>query len=69
MTIIDTQQENRVRRKLRQQGLRLQKSRARNERATTYSQYQISNPVTTMIEAGGGYTMNLDEVEAYADQT
>lgn len=60
--------ENRLRRAADRQGLRLEKSRARDPRAITYGTYMILDASTTALVAGdstNGYGLTLDEVEEY----
>jgi hypothetical protein len=57
--------ENRMRRAAARQGLRLEKSRARDPRALTWNTYQLSDPYTNTLVAGNhssGYGMGLDDV-------
>lgn len=57
--------ENRIRRAAERQGLRLEKSRARDPRAVTYRTYQLVDPSTNTIAAlglQGGYGLSLDDV-------
>lgn len=57
--------ENRLRRAAERQGLRLEKSRSRDPRATDYGTYQLVDPSTnTLVAYGlqGGYGMALDEI-------
>lgn len=62
--------ENRLRRAAHRQGLRLEKSRARDPRGITYGTYQLVDPHTnTIVYAdwayGRGYGLALDDVEQY----
>ncbi len=57
--------ENRLRRAAERQGLRLEKSRARDPRALTYGTYWLVNNGTGAVEAGDtthGYGLGLDVV-------
>lgn len=59
--------ENRLRRAAARQGLRLEKSRARDTRALTYGTYQLTDPNMNTLVAGNpsnGYGMTLDQIEA-----
>lgn len=58
--------ENRLRRVADRQGLRLQKSRARDPLALTYSTYQLVDVRTGGLAVGSisfGYGLGLDDVE------
>ena len=58
--------ENRLRRAAVRQGLRLEKSRARDPRAITFGTYRLTDPATNTVVACGradGYGLTLDEVE------
>ena len=58
--------ENRLRRMAERQGLRLEKSRRRDPRAVDYGTYQLVDPATNTLVSyglGGGYGLNLDEIE------
>ncbi|WP_168706595.1 hypothetical protein [Gordonia paraffinivorans] len=58
--------ENRARRAARRQGLRLEKSRARDPRALGYGTYRLVNTINNTVEAHdhtSGYGLSLDEIE------
>jgi hypothetical protein len=58
--------ENKLRRMAERQGLRLEKSRRRDERAYDYGTYQLVDPYTNTLVASGhqhGYGLSLDEIE------
>jgi hypothetical protein len=58
--------ENRLRHAADRQGFRLQKSRARDPRAVTYSTYQLVDVRTGGLAVGSisfGYGLGLDDVE------
>jgi hypothetical protein len=58
--------ENRLRRAATRQGLRLEKSRARDPRAIGYGTYQLTNPYSNTLVAYGlqsGYGLSLDQIE------
>jgi len=62
--------ENRLRRAAERQGLRLEKSRARDPRHLLYGTYQlvdvdINGVVLANWALGRGYGMGLDEIAAY----
>lgn len=62
--------ENRIRRAADRQGLRLEKSRARDPRSLTYGGYQLVDLETGGVvfgygNAGRGYAADLGEVEEY----
>lgn len=60
--------ERRLRRAAERQGLRLERSRARDPHALTYGTYQLTDPHTNTIVAAGrqsGYGLDLDQVETY----
>lgn len=57
--------ENRLRRAAERQGLRLEKSRSRDPRATDYRTYRLVDPSTNTLVAyavQGGYGLGLDEI-------
>lgn len=57
--------ENRLRRMAKRQGLRLEKSRARDRRALTWCTYWLIDPATDTVVAGdinSGYGLNLDDI-------
>lgn len=59
--------ENRLRRMADRQGLRLEKSRARDPRALSYGTYRLVEVATNTLAAHGapnGYGLTLDEIEA-----
>lgn len=59
--------ENRIRRIAERRGLRLEKSRRRDPRATDYGTYRLVDAETNAIEAYGDsslYGLTLDEIEA-----
>jgi hypothetical protein len=60
--------ENRLRKAADRQGLRLEKSHARNENDITYGTYQLidhqyGGTVHAVCTAGRGYGLDLDDVE------
>ena len=58
--------ENRMRRKAERQGLRLDKSRRRDPRASDYGMYMLVDVATNGVVAGaetGRHSMSLDEVD------
>lgn len=58
--------ENRLRRMAERQGMRLEKSRRRDERAVDYGTYHLVDERTNAIVASGlqsGYGLDLDEIE------
>jgi hypothetical protein len=58
--------ENRLRRMAERQGLKLEKSRRRDPRATGYGTYMLVDPDRNTIVAGdrnSGYGMSLEEIE------
>lgn len=62
--------ENRLRRMLERRGYRLMRSRARDPRDLTFGGYQIVDVQTGGVVAGygnanRGYSLDLDEVEAW----
>jgi hypothetical protein len=60
--------ESRLRRAAERQGLRLQKSRARDPRAVDHGTYQLVNQRTNSIAANGltsGYGLGLDDVARF----
>jgi hypothetical protein len=62
--------ENRLRKAADRQGLRLEKSHARNENDITYGTYQLidhqyGGTVYADCTAGRGYGLDLDDVEEY----
>jgi hypothetical protein len=62
--------ENRLRRAANRQGLRLEKSRARDPRALTYGTYQLVDPYVNCIVAyatGDGYGLGLDDIARELD--
>lgn len=62
----DKIRENRLRRMAGRQGLRLEKSRRRDTRATDYGTYQLVAAATNALASQGspnGYGMTLDDVE------
>lgn len=62
----DKIRENRLRRAAERQGLRLEKSRRRDPRASEYGTYHLVNVQTNTLAArgmSGGYGLNLDEIE------
>jgi hypothetical protein len=68
--------ENRMRRTLARRGYRLEKSRQRDRRATTYGRYLVfeirTNTVYDRIPAdrrGSDCTVTLDEIVRWADST
>jgi hypothetical protein len=67
MTYEQKVQENRVRRAAARQGMRLEKSRLRDQRATLWNTYQLTNVADSSLELGlpGGYGFSLDEVESF----
>lgn len=58
--------EQRVRRKLKSEGLILRKSRVLHTHVDNYGGYMIINAYTNGIEAGLRYDMFLDDIERYA---
>jgi hypothetical protein len=63
--------EARVRRMIDRQGYLLEKSRRRDPRAVGYGHYRIVDPTTNTVVAGAGragYTMSLDQAEAWATE-
>lgn len=67
MSDTDKVRENRLRRAAQRQGLALQKSRRRDERALDYGTYMLIDAQTNAVVAFGmqsGYGLNLDEIEA-----
>lgn len=66
MDTTEKTRENRLRRMAERQGLKLERSRRRDPRASDYGTYRLVNPETNTIEAYGGYCdygMTLDEIE------
>ncbi len=64
----DKAREDKVRRALRKEGLRLVKDRRRNDIGITASLsggYMLVDE-NNIIQAGEGYTMSLEDVERYA---
>lgn len=62
--------ENLARRRAQRQGLRLERSRSRDPRATDYGTYQLVDVRTNVIESYGlqsGYGLTLEEVEQQLD--
>jgi hypothetical protein len=60
--------ENRLRRAADRQGLRLEKSRARDPRSHTYGTYQLVDPYINSLVAGStnfGYGLDLEDVARY----
>lgn len=59
--------ENRLRRAAKRQGLMLVKSRRRDRRASDYGTYGLIDPNRNAWVAwrGGGFGMDLDQVEAW----
>ncbi len=55
--------ENRLRRMAARQGLRLVKSRRRDERATDYGMCWLVDLRTNTVEVGGSEGMSLDDAE------
>jgi hypothetical protein len=58
--------ESRLRRMAERQGLRLEKTRRRDTRATDYGTYMLVDPTTNTISAGdeqNGYGLGLDDIE------
>lgn len=58
--------ENRLRRMAERQGLKLEKSRRRDPRATDYGTYRLTDAATGAVEAWGDsslYGMTMDDVE------
>lgn len=58
--------ENRLRRAADRQGLRLEKSRSRDPRATDYNTYMLVDVATNTLSAYGaqsGYGLGLDEID------
>ena len=58
--------ENRLRRAAERQGLRLEKSRRRDPRATDYGTYMLIDQETGGVAAYGlqsGYGLTLDDIE------
>ena len=65
---LDKVRENRLRRAAERQGLRLVKSRRRDQRALGYGKFMLIDPETNTVVTGatGGLpTMQLDDVEHY----
>lgn len=63
----DKVRENRLRRMAERQGLRVEKSRRRDPRATDFGTYHLVDVETNTIVAYGlqsGYGLSLDEIEA-----
>ena len=60
--------EQKIRRKLATQGLRLKKSRTKNHTADDYGGYQIIEIYSNRIEAGGKFVLSLEDVEDYANE-
>ncbi len=54
--------ENKLRRMAERQGLKLRKSRRRDERALDYGTYWLVDLQTNSVEVGGTYGASLDEV-------
>jgi hypothetical protein len=61
----DKVRENRLRRMADRRGLRLTKSRRRDERAVDYGRYWLSDEKTTALILGGQFGDTLDEIEDY----
>jgi hypothetical protein len=64
----DKVRENRLRRVASRQGMTLQRSRRRDERACDHGLYRLVDTVTNVVVAGSGafnFTMTLDDVEAW----
>jgi hypothetical protein len=70
---VDKTRETRLRRAADRQGLRLERSRRRDPRATDYDQYWLLDLATGDVVAGaspiGRPAWNLDQVEAYLTGT
>jgi hypothetical protein len=60
--------EQKIRRKLATQGLRLKKSRTKNHTADDYGGYQIIEIYSNRIEAGEKFDLSLEDVEDYANE-
>jgi len=61
-------QENRVRRTAQRRGLKLMKSRRRDERATDFDRYAVKDPNRDLLVfgfRGDAFTARLDDVEAW----
>lgn len=70
MTPEEKIRENRLRRAASRQGLKLEKSKARDSRANDWSTYQLSSIEGGTLVAYGlqsGYGLNLDEIENILD--
>jgi len=66
MTTAEKTRETRLRRMAERQGLRLTKSRRRDERALDYGTYGLVDAWTNSLEVGDpntGYGLSIDEVE------
>jgi hypothetical protein len=60
--------ENRMRRALARQGYRLVKSRARDQRALSYGGYLITGATSNIVEAGGQFEMDLEDVQRFVEE-
>lgn len=59
--------ENRLRRMAERQGLQMQKSRRRDQRAVDWGTYRLIDPATNSVVSYAGwcdYGLTLDEIEA-----
>jgi hypothetical protein len=56
--------ENRLRNAARRQGLRLVKSRTRDERALSFGTYWLLDAPSSAVEVGGDNGTDLDAIEA-----
>ena len=64
----DRVREDRLRRKLKRMGYRLEKNRARDPRAWNYGGYMIFDLWEEAVVKGGGelsFTLSLDDVEQF----
>ena len=66
--------ETRLRHAAFRQGLRLERSRARDERALTYGKYQLIDLETGRVvfgrgNLGRGYAATIDEIEKWLNRT
>lgn len=64
--------ENRARRKLDRMGMRLMKSRRRDERALDFGGYMIVDKNTNYVQAGGtpgAFSMSIEEIENWIEDS
>lgn len=67
----DKVRENRLRRVADRRGLRLEKSRRRDEKAIDFGGFMLIDVIRNYAVAGGHpfpYSCSLDDVEAYLDE-